>query len=313
MRLNNKIYTCLIILILMPQKFVFCKKSSMSAITYWIKKEGKWGRFGDHVLTYIKSKYLAYKYKLPFYYFPFEYCDDLMISELEKKLTDDVKKGFKKFVKVSGGHKIKRNANHLYASTLGSRVGNYRDKKFLKELRKTLAPIEPIEEPNIPEGRISVAVHVRKGGGYDRPLLSRRRWTSYADKNFPFKFPPDKYYIDQIKKLYEILNKRPMHVHIFTDDRAPEKIVEKYKKALKITSITFSCREKGNYHNKNVLQDFFAMTRFDCLIRSKSHFSVCADIIGDFAIVISPTHFKWRGDTLIIDKVNVSVRREINN
>jgi len=170
-------------------------------------------------------------------------------------------------------------------------------------------------------------VHVRKGGGFDKPLFSEQRldeldynlysdWkpsakhkTTYCDCKYPFKFPPDKYYVDQIKKIYEILGDVPLHVHIFTDELNPSYIVNKYQQAVAHLDITFSSRPDGESYKTSIIEDLFAMTQFDCLIRSWSNFSFFADVLGDYILVTYPDSFCWKKSVshyqLIIDEVEV--------
>src|SRR5439155_8599244 len=42
------------------------------------------GRFGDHLLTYAKTKWFAYQYNIPLLYVPFKYSDQLGMHTLEK-------------------------------------------------------------------------------------------------------------------------------------------------------------------------------------------------------------------------------------
>jgi len=54
------------------------------------------------------------------------------------------------------------------------------------------------------------------------------------------------------------------------------------------------------------LEDFFGMTKFDCLIRPISYYSSMVELIGNFKIVIYPEDGTWiEKDRLIIDKVKI--------
>ena len=48
--------------------------------------------------------------------------------------------------------------------------------------------------------------------------------------------------------------------------------------------IQFDCRETNNSANSNILEDFFAMTKFDASIHGDSNFSICAGLISDYKI-----------------------------
>jgi len=278
------------------------------------------GRLGDHLKVYSVAKWISYKYDLPLYYKPFKYSDKLMISKLENVYVSKTKNKFKKivFLEKEEDLKIEEEASCLYVVKFYNKIRpNFKDKKFITELKKTVRPVFIIDPPSLPGDRISVALHVRKGGGYDHPLLSdlnkkthKGRPKYFADRRWPKKFSPDSYFIEQTRNIYDILDKKPLHVHLFTDARDPKKLTEKYKQSLKGLDITFSYREKDNHHDKNVIEDMFNMFYFDCLIRGSSHFSLFPQLLGDFYIVINPKHTVWEGDTLLVDEVRVNINKE---
>jgi len=133
---------------------------------------------------------------------------------------------------------------------------------------------------------------------------------SYEDINVPLRLPPEQYYIDQIKMLSKILNDPPLFVYIFTDDANPKRIVNKFNEVLQKPNITFACREQGNRYDTNILEDFFAMIKFDCLIRPHSHFSMSAQLIGNHKIVIYPRIGVWYGNKLVINDIGIAIRTE---
>jgi hypothetical protein len=194
-------------------------------------------------------------------------------------------------------------------------------------------------------------VHVRKGGGFDRPLASAQEYTldepvtgiylrknnpggscthvwpinwpygpkyieevkkmaliqnHFSDYMWPVKFPPDQYYIDQIKELAKMLPGKNLLMYLFTDDPNPEGIVARYSTALlEYPRIIFSCRQAGNHHTKNVLQDLFAIAQCDCLISANSSFSFAAQLLGDHSIIMIPNHALIMPDKIFINKVAV--------
>jgi len=48
-------------------------------------------------------------------------------------------------------------------------------------------------------------------------------------------------------------------------------------------------------YNLNVVEDFYNMSCFDCLIRPASHFFLAAQLLGNHKIIIYPKHWKWVG------------------
>jgi len=168
----------------------------------------------------------------------------------------------------------------------------------------------------LPQDKISVAVHVRKGGGFDQSLSSIQYYPSnmisrkfYADEKWPIKFLPEQYYVNQIKRISKLFDDASLFVYIFTDDRCPLRLVKRIEKAVNKCNITFSCRNCGNTHNTHVVEDFYNMARFDCLIRSGSHFALASQLLGNHQVVIYPKHWQWVGRKLVIDEVSIIDRR----
>ena len=75
-----------------------------------------------------------------------------------------------------------------------------------------------------------------------------------------------------------------------TDDLEPEDIVRSYKRKLRDLPITWSCRNEDTGPNSHVMEDFFGMMQFDCLIRSLSNYTLVQSQIGGYQAVISPKH-----------------------
>ncbi len=268
-----------------------------SAVTY--KLNG--GRFGDDLVSYCKAKWLSYKNNIPFVYQPFKHSNHLMLHMFEIERTKKVMQQFNKVIRLPSCETFHINpcANILYISQWKTKVRiDWKDQKFLAMLKKCIAPRVAVKEIKIPSDAVTVAVHIRTGGGY------------YVDKvmccKWPRRFAPEHFYIDQIKYLAQLFDNVPLYVHIFTDDPHPERIVKRFKRIFINDHITFGCRKKKNRHNRNVIEDFFAMMQFDCLIRPCSNFSRFVERLGNHKIVIFPRHVtrvnknKW-----IVDKVAI--------
>jgi len=302
-----------------------------SAVTYELRKNS---RFGDYIILYSTAKFLSDKYGIQLLYkrFPLSYL--LAMDFHEQKYNEALLNQFKKILPIRSEEEFVKHANSKYHLLYKiCRVGFGFEKiceyaeantTFRNALRKMITPIKPLDELCLPQDRITVAVHVRKGGGYDRPLSSIQQFDghlslveyiqtvvaykppyAYVDQKFPLKFPPDQYYIDQIKKLSEILNDVPLYVYLFTDDSNPIEILEEYEWIIGKPNILFDCRKEENRHDLNVIEDFFAMTKFDCLIRPQSNFSRGAQLIGEHKIVIHPKQASWVDGKLIINMINI--------
>lgn len=292
------------------------KKTSKVAVTYG--RGG--GRFGDNLISYLHAKWISYHYKIPLLYKTFKYSDQLTLHEKEKKLTSQLFKSFSHVITPSLKRLVdytERNPSTLYVIPYFPEIFRIPENKkdsyhfnvdwddpgFVNEIRKMLTPISIRAKLVLPKDRISVAVHVRKGGGFDTPDKWKKR---------PLKLPPDSYYIEQIERMSTILGGEPLYVYIFTDDESPATIVEHFEKYFENTEVQFDCRREGNHHNANVVQDFVEMGQFDCLIRPNSHYSIVISKIAPFKVVISPSHFAWLDENIgYVDEVEVYITQEI--
>lgn len=311
--------------------YFFCGITyTQNALTY----ERSGGRLGDQLLYYAKRKILERDFNLILYECSFPFSDKFILHGAEKRFNRHIAQQYKRKVKIQNALQIKNNSSQkktLYIANFYTRTENHfkrmwRDPEYAQEIKKMLSPTIAIHKLDLPKDKICVAVHIRKGSGPDQPLASvqlysghhgqvsyhhtNKRPPHYSDKRWPTKFPPDQYYIDQIKKLSEMLNDQPLYVYLFTDHKNPQQLCNLYKNKIGKNNITFDYSRKSNYQNR-IIDDLFNMAEFDCLIRSSSHFSQSAQLIGNHIIVFFPKHVIWKDKTLIIDKVGILQKNEI--
>jgi hypothetical protein len=280
------------------------------------------GRLGDNLVAYLHDKWLSFKYNLPLRYVPFTYSDLLVLHDSEPYNDKSIPKilvgknnfaidptkrvlyiipYFSEFIFE---HKI--NTQWIYFAV------DWKNPEFKTLIKKMIAP----KNNNLlswepPKDRITVAVHMRKGGGFDDVLLADalvidKPLDHYGDYKEILKFPPEQFYIDQLRYVSEYFGNVSLYVYIFTDDRNPAAIVERLKKNLpEYHNLEFHYRESDNKHDKNVLEDFFALTKFDCLIRPQSNFSLAAAKISDYKLEISPVKGHWDGTRPSIDEIEI--------
>jgi len=274
-----------------------------------------YGRLGDQLLHYVKAKWISHKTGLPLNVLPNSFYQGLMIEEKEtfyEKIPRRANKillaGFPTLLKKNNG------AYYLVSYTPYPSwellMKMKRDKKFYKEIRELIYPNEELDLIKPPKEVISVAVHLRNGGGYDKSLFSEQTYkitnrltkiTTAPKKKFsdifcPLKFPPEQYYIDQIKKLSEVLDHQEIYLFLFTDDPNPKSLASRIEKWIGLNNISFHFR-KNNSHDKNVLADFFSMMEFDYFIRGgDSSFSVVSDFLSNHVMSIFPTSCHWEKD-----------------
>lgn len=280
-------------------------------------------RFGDNVLAYVDARWMSYLTGLDFYYRPFTYSRMLAMHDLHKAYKNhELKEIHTQDVSVVDPHV----SNTLFVLDWGlkNNVVNWDDYGFISLLRNEIRPKKSLSVIQTPEGYLGVALHIRRGGGYDRPLwqnsaLSYAEFPPdaynipemlYQDKRFPTRTPPDQWFIQMLRYLRELYPSESMYVYIFTDDPRPDLFAEMYKKELNDPRMVFDYRSEGNSHNKNVLEDFFSMMQFDCVIRPWSGFSQMACHLGRPKIEISPEKYLWEGRKLIITETLIKTRKD---
>jgi hypothetical protein len=286
-----------------------------SAITY----ELNGGRLGDNLNTYCKAKWYAYKYKLPLLYKPFTYSDQLHLHIQETLFNANIFNEYEAVVTVNVEDDIKNHKNenvlfvtNFYTQAPGAYEQGFTHKEFGEELKKLLTPILAIEPLEKPYGCITIALHVRKGGGFDAPLASEQVFKKsivYADQQWPTKFPPDQYYLDQLGMIRKILGpEKKFIIYLFTDDPNPAALAQRYQEHLTDTNVEFRFRAHDNSHDAHVVEDFYRMTQCDCLIRSSSLLARASQLIGNHKIIIHPIQGYWVDGTLVINPVGIIIR-----
>lgn len=257
-------------------------------------------RFGDCLMTFLHAKWIADRQGKLLLYKPFAYSDKLSLSKAyfhygkvrklyskEEQLTQfDVTYHrpncntilsvpyFPESSYEKENGRTEQNESWKYFNV------DWNDKVFRKTVLDDLTPLVPLKKVIPPEHMISVALHMRKGGNFD----------SQVDKEgFVMKFLPDSYYIEQLKALHNILGKPLLYVYIFTDDHNPGMIHRKFKSHFSGENIVFHCRRDKNTEKINVLDDFFSLFEFDCLIHSHSNFSLIPSLLHDYLVQITPT------------------------
>lgn len=205
------------------------KSHSQCAITYKLES---WRRLGDNITTYCKAKYFSYLYNIPLLYKPFPYSDQFVFSTKETLLTSDLEKSFSKIIPFDHikdfDMQIKNEESillecHFLTETPSMYTFTRQDPAFEKIIKEMLCPLIPIDPLPKPPSIITVALHVRKGGGFDKPLASQQEYNLentqtkgiYLRKNnlpgshidiFPIKWPAGIMYIDAVKKYIEKKN-----------------------------------------------------------------------------------------------------------
>ncbi len=301
-----------------------------SAVTYTFSG----GRFGDNLVAYLHAKWISYKYNMPLLYIPFQYSDQLAMDELEKHFSSlDINTAFKYHITLKKGDipDFNNDSGTLYTIPYFpeslqeyERSNDYpyfevdwNDEGFIKEIQRTIKPRYHVEKLPLPNDRITVAVHLRKrsAGIDDGPLLFEQNvpaelWACCVDRGCPFKFASDDYYQDQIKRTSAFFGHQPMYVYLFSDAPNIAELANQYQQKINCPNIEFDYRKTPNHH-LGVIEDFFALTQFDCLIRVDSNFSLTASKLKRYQLMATPKHYYYhptRGYP-IIDQVTFTIRK----
>ena len=283
------------------------------------------GRLGDNLIVYCYTRWLSYTQGWDFYYSPFPLSDQLAMDSIHtlsfEKHTKTNVIPLVNILDIPAVDQLNDQMMFVLQSIPRNGRVNYNDPVFLNLLRNEIKPKNTLEKIVIPEGSLSVALHIRRGGGFDRPLsqedtqvsvttqdVNPRYAEQFVDRDYPLRFAPDTYFIEQLQYILERFPDRKIYAHLFTDDQSPALIAEKYKKAINNPRLELGYRTSVNTHDSNVLEDFFGMASFEVLIRPSSGFSSMAGRLGRPKIEIRPIKFLWVGKKLHICQVGVLER-----
>lgn len=281
-----------------------------AAITY----EFSGGRFGDNLLSYLHAKYISHKHKIPLLYKPFKYSSELILDAKELRYLD-MRYFYPKEFRLNNRFPAPFPSDFLFVCPYFPEVkwelnrGSYfifsidwKDPSFRKIANEMVSVKQPLSLIQPPPECISIAVHMREGGGVDDESIKILN---------PLKVPPITFYIDALKRVLEIFPNQMIYCHVFTDALDPLLWINKIEEALPSDApITFHYREKSNCPDNNVLLDFFSLFNFDVLIRAESNFSIVPCLIHDFALVLYPKNFSIRDKTAKIDQIEIDINEE---
>ena len=264
----------------------------VSAVTY----EQSESRFGDQLQLYLHAKWLSYQHKISLLYKPFVHAEAFALSETEEPWALSKELSFLKFKRYEVGETIRESVLYdvPYFSECTDDVFHpmlftmdWNDQEFISLLKKAFAPKQPPPRISFPllDNLITVALHVRTGRGYD-PGDPHMIW--------PLRFAPISFYVESVRIVASKFIGKSLYVYVFTDDPDPLSIVSTLQQALADLPIEIDCRQEGNHHRSNIIEDFFSMMDFDCLIRSTSNYSLIPAMIGEYKMVISPKHHRWQ-------------------
>lgn len=148
------------------------------------------GRFGEQLQGYLHAKWIAYRYRTLLLYTPFSYSEHLRLDDLEESFAPP----FSPHRFLAASNPLPDLSRYSCYCTDTSPVPepvvvfdiNWKDEAFRSLIRERVAPKHDLRLALPPKDRISIALHVREGGGYDSAETRQ-----YA----PLKIPPIGFYV----------------------------------------------------------------------------------------------------------------------
>jgi hypothetical protein len=304
-------------------------------------------QIGENMIELALAKILSLKYNLPLLYKPIKYSDLFVISDVETKLEDQK---FDARIPVQTENDIKCELNNnakniLFWTTIRTKIDSI-ESQHIQELKRVLQPKKIPLVNRIPTDQITIAVHIRKGNGggehYDGQVSSLQEFDFDRNRvkylhnynNYPFdwetyqrnspvnlvdkvdswftKFPPNQYYIDQIKWLVNSVKEKKIYIQIFTDDKSPLDLLQNIKQHFNNPNITLHFENNTDYlFADRIIQDLYSMSRFDILIRSQSYFARLAELMGNHKLIVYPLKAHWEQKKLIMN--TIVIKGSLNN
>jgi len=304
--------------------FIFSLSSCFSKV--FVTYEFTGGRFGDDLISYLHAKWFEFKFGYKLLYKPFPFSEKLELHVLEEKYSNKLHAGLQ-LINYEGPSQIEE-INYegskkdvllmipFYPeSNLAKRNWNFpvsinvdwSNEEFRRFILSSLKPRKQLSQINIPEGYKSIAIHVRTGIGFDNLEVLKKNWPSHC-------LPLD-FFIIQLKEIMKNYSEETkFYCHIFTDHPSPPDLKDELeKRLLEYKNLVFACTEpqkkRTDFWNNNLLEDFFSLFRFDCLIRPDSHFSILPSLLKNYELLIYPKDeiFKKQTDyyyQVVIEKGN---------
>lgn len=309
---SSKFYVCINLVLVLSSHSLRSNNLNNPNPKSYVQIEYSQGRFGDNLITFAHSLYFAKKYNYQLLLPVFQYSEKLKFSAILNTNNFNITSA-----NIDTTNLRKVTIDRIYSDNLFKNINcatlfiipyfpetfmeqiagrsrvpyfmvDWDDPEFKQQLRDLIAPKAQLELIQPPAHKISIALHLRNGGNFDHVKSLQS-----SDLGL-YKMPVLEYYINQIKLASELLHHAPIYLFVFTDALDAVKLTRELATEVNLANIEFACREQNTSDTCYVLEDFFSMPKFDILIRPDSNFSIMAEKLGDFTLVISP-------GTLILD------------
>lgn len=274
------------------------------------------GRLGDNLVAYLRAKWIAMKFNIPFLYRPFPYSERFALHLREPEWDSTYQ--FMNIPLVHGEYMV----DPLAYSTLfhipytpevkveREQLGwlpqedvDWNDAVFHEEVVRCLKPLKPVKLIKLSKESVNIGVHIRSPQS-----IVDQVWTG-VELILPIKFPPEQYYTNQIRRLIKYYKNEMIHFHFFTDHNDPAGLIKIYQmKFIKYPNVSFGIRVNNTNSDEALFSDFYSIPLFDCFIGCGSNFSIVATKLGDYEILVNPLSAKIIGDQRFIDLVEYQMR-----
>lgn len=259
-----------------------------------ITNSTKCGRLGDQLVELAETIYLAEKHQLPLYLTPFKDSDAFKCSDLFQKRPKGMEElHFRRVEDLD----FKYVENRLYVLNMTSGVltkphyVEWKNPEFVRRLREYFALKREVKTVTLPKGKVSIALHIRNGGTFDKEKQKEalaRKFTS-----IPF-------VVESVKKLLAYYKNKPLYIHVFTDDVNPKMVLAEVRKQISDKRIQW-----GVLENPDMFSDLVSMTKFDALVTSSSNYSFVAWVLGNHQITMRQTKAHYDQGKIIVDEFEV--------
>ncbi len=279
--------------------FITLFSIQLYAIEEFVTYNFSGGRFGDNLLAYLHAKWFSFEHQIPLLYRPFCYSSGLKLDDEEIPYASSFSFRYRTsiekwpfapsflpsiiYVCPYFPYNLREDFSiedaHKPTPYTVSFPIDWENPEFRRSVQNLIQPKSPLELTTPPRELISIAIHIREGGGYDDDYT--RRWA-------PFKLPPLEFYIEGLQTILDLLPGKTPYCYLFTDAQSPEVLAQKIRDALPGYSFTIDYRQTSNGPTSNVLEDFFSLFEFDILIHPLSNYSLVPALIHDYAITFRP-------------------------
>ncbi len=262
--------------------------SLCNAIPSAVSYELNGGRFGDNIRSFTQCLWESYTHNLPLLYVPFPGSEQMQLHTSFQTLTPELQATYQQVKKIHEGERLVVNNNEdtLYVTTYFCRTNiDWKDATFVDHVRFLLSPREPVM---LFEGIENIiALHVRRGGGFHVDT----EWVIRAE---PAHFPALSYYARCLDYLVSTLEGHQT-VFMCTDDPNPSAIAQQLFNELApetATRVEIRFRGAGNFHDRNVIEDFMILRSARYMIRPISNFSEYAELLGHHVCTVLPARHR---------------------